>query len=128
VTLPAGPVLAAVGFEHRNESLSDTPDILVQEGWGPNQSQPTNGGYNVSSGYIEFNVPILKDAPFAKSLVATPSGRIDHYNTFGDAKTWKMGLEWTPLEVVRFRGSYATGFRAPSVAESFSGQFISDIT
>jgi iron complex outermembrane recepter protein len=126
--LPAGPLRAAVGAEHRDEAAADTPDALVQEGYGPNQSGPTSGGYNVSSAYVEFNVPILKDTPFARTLTISPSGRYDKYDTFGSAKTWKAGLEWTPLESVRFRGAYSTGFRAPSVSELFAGQGISDIT
>jgi iron complex outermembrane receptor protein len=126
--LPGGPLRAALGVEHRNEAAGDTPDILVQEGWGPNQSQPTHGGYNAKSVYVEFNVPVIKDVPFAKSLVLSPSGRFDRYNTFGDAKTWKLGMDWQPHETIRFRGSYATGFRAPSVSELFAGQGISDIS
>jgi len=126
--LPAGPLRMAVGAEHRNEYAQDNPDTLVQEGYGPNQSGPTAGGYAVSSAYVEFNVPILKDVPFAKNLTLSPSGRFDKYNTFGSAVTWKMGLEWTPVESVRFRGSYSTGFRAPSVSELYAGQGISDLT
>jgi iron complex outermembrane receptor protein len=126
--LPAGPVRGAFGAEHRDEAAGDTPDILVQEGWGPNQSQPTAGGYHVSSVYGEFNIPVLKDAPFAKTLTLSPSARYDKYDTFGDAKTWKVGLEWKPLDTIRFRGAYSTGFRAPSVSELFAGQGISDIT
>jgi len=127
-TLPAGSVRGALGVEHRNEFLSDNPDILVQEGFGPNQTQTTAGGYNVSSVYGELSVPILKDAPFAKMLTINPSARYDKYSSFGDARTYKFGVEFTATEDIRFRGSYSTGFRAPSVAELFGGQAISDIT
>jgi iron complex outermembrane recepter protein len=126
--LPGGPLRFAFGAEHRDEGAHDNPDILVQEGWGPNQSGPTGGGYSVSSAYLELNAPILKDAPFAKSLNFTPSVRDDKYNTFGSAHTWKLGLEWAPLNDIRFRSAYSTGFRAPSVSELFAGQGISDIT
>ena len=126
--LPAGTVKGAAGFEHRTEHLSDTPDILVQEGWAPNQSDVTSGGYNVTSLYGELNVPVFKDQPFAKSLVLTPSIRYDHYSTFGDSTTGKFGVDWAVNDDVRVRGSYWTGFRAPSTAELFGGQLISDIT
>jgi len=126
--LPAGPLRVAVGAEHRDEWAADNPDTLVQEGFGPNQSAPTEGGYDLSSAYIEFSVPILKDVIGAKNLTLSPSGRFDKYNTFGSAVTWKLGLEWTPIQDIRFRGSYSTGFRAPSVSELFSGQGISDLT
>jgi iron complex outermembrane recepter protein len=126
--LPAGPLRGAFGVEHRDEAANDNPDILVQEGFGPNQSGPTAGGYNVSSIYAEFNVPVFKNAPFAQNLTLSPSGRYDKYDTFGHASTWKLGLEWSPVETIRFRGAYSTGFRAPSVSELFAGQGISDIT
>ena len=126
--LPAGPVRGALGVEHRNEFAQDNPDTLVQEGFGPNQSGPTAGGYHVSSVYAELNIPVFKNAPFAQALTLSPSTRYDRYNTFGSASTWKMGVEWTPFEIIRFRGAYSTGFRAPSVSELFAGQGISDIT
>ena len=126
--LPAGEIRAAIGAEHRDEFLADNPDILVQEGWGPNQSLPTAGGYNVSSVYAELNVPILKDLPGVESLTSDLSGRRDHYSTFGNATTYKFGVEYTPIEDVRLRGSISTGFRAPNVAELFGGTAISDLT
>jgi iron complex outermembrane recepter protein len=128
VNLPAGPLQAAIGAEHRNEYAQDTPDILVQEGWGPNQSLPTAGGYNVKSTYIEFHAPLLKDLPGAQELSLSPSGRYDKYDTFGSAVTWKLGLDWQVHDAARIRGYYSTGFRAPSVSELYSGQGISDLT
>ena len=126
--LPAGPLRGTVGLEHRNEFEQDIPDKLVQEGWGPNQSQPTGGGYNVKSYYGELFVPVLKDLPFANSVNLTPSAREDEYDTFGKAFTWKMGLDWSLSQDARVRASYSTGFRAPQVAELFGGQIISDLT
>lgn len=126
--LPAGAVKGSVGFEYRREHLDDTPDELVQEGWGPNQSNVTSGGYNVGSIYGELNIPLLKDAPFAKSLVLTPSLRYDHFSNFGNSTTGKFGVDWAVNDDIRVRGSYWTGFRAPSTAELFGGQLISDIS
>jgi len=126
--LPAGTVKGAVGFEYRREHLDDTPDELVQEGWGPNQSNPTSGGYNVTSLYGEAEIPLLKDAPFVKSLNLSPSIRYDHYSNFGDSTTGKFGVDWAVNDDVRVRGTYWTGFRAPSTAELFGGQLISDIS
>ncbi len=126
--LPAGTVKGSVGFEHRTEHLADTPDILVQEGWAPNQSNPTNGGYNVSSIFGEMNIPVLKDTMLVKSLTLAPSIRFDHYSNFGNSTTGKIGVDWQVFDDVRVRGSYWTGFRAPSTAELFGGQLISDIS
>src|SRR4029077_10055841 len=119
---PAGPLQASLGFERRFEYANDAPDALVQEGYGAGPSAPTAGGYGVTSFYGEMRIPILKDLPFAEFVTLTPSGRFDHYSTFGDALTWKVGGEWQIIDDIRARGSYAPGLRAPSTAELFGGR------
>ena len=104
------------------------PTRLVQEGYGAGPSAPTAGGYGVTSFYGEMRIPVLKDLPFAEFVTLTPSGRFDHYSTFGDALTWKVGGEWQIIDDIRVRGSYATGLRAPSTAELFGGHAISYIS
>ena len=126
--LPAGPLEASVGFERRFEYASDSPDALVQEGFAANPSAVTAGGYGVTSVYGELRVPVLANAPFAEFFNITPSARFDHYSSFGDAVTWKVGGEWQVIDDVRVRGSYATGFRAPSTVELFGGQAVSYIS
>jgi iron complex outermembrane recepter protein len=125
--LPAGTLKGSLGIERRWEHLSSLPPQLVQDGFGPNASLPTAGGYSVWSAYIEFNVPVLKGLPFAESVTFTPSARFDHYDIFGDAKTYKFAADWQVTDDVRIRGTYATGFRAPTTAELFGGAIISDI-
>jgi iron complex outermembrane receptor protein len=123
--LPAGEMSAALGVERRFEHLSDTPDTLVQLGYGPGLTLPTSGGYGVWSIYGELQIPVLKDMFLAKSVDFDLSGRYDHYSTFGDSLTYKASGNWTVNDDVRFRGSYSTGFRAPSTAELFGGRAVS---
>jgi iron complex outermembrane receptor protein len=56
------------------------------------------------------------------TLEADLSGRFDHYSDFGDTFNPKIGLKWTPIPQVGFRGTYSTGFRAPSFSENGSSQ------
>ena len=126
--LPAGPLQAAIGFERRYEHLSDNPDSLVQQGLAAGPTGPTAGGYDVTSVYGELRIPLIKDVPFIESLSLNPSARWDHYNNFGDAKTWKIGGDWKITQDIRIRGSWAVGFRAPSTAELFGGHAISYIS
>jgi iron complex outermembrane receptor protein len=128
VELPAGTAMGAVGFERRFEYAADNPDALVQNGYAANPSAPTAGGYGVTSIYGELRVPLLKGLPGVESLTFTPSARWDHYSTFGDASTYKLGAEWQVIDDIRVRGSYNTGFRAPSTAELYGGHGISYIT
>jgi outer membrane receptor protein involved in Fe transport len=120
--LPAGTVEAAVGFERRFEYTATFPDSLAQEGYSASQVSPTAGGYGVYSVYGELRVPVLKNVPMFQSVTFTPSGRWDHYSTFGDATTYKLGLDWAVVDDLRFRGSYNTGFRAPNLDELYGGK------
>lgn len=126
--LPAGPLKFALGAERRFEFLSDNPDSLQQEGYAANPSAATQGGYNVSSGYVELRVPLLSNVPFVQDLVFSPSYRYDHYSNFGDASTYKLAATWDIIPSLRLRGGYSTGFRAPSTAELFGGNQISYVT
>ncbi len=126
--LPYGTVKGAFGVEYRQEYLSDNPDPLVAEGYAANTTEPTAGGYNVGAVYGELNIPVLADLPFAKSLTIDPSVRWDDYSTFGSAVTYKVAVNYAITQDIRIRGSYSTGFRAPSTAELFGGNAITDLT
>ncbi|WP_371376287.1 TonB-dependent receptor plug domain-containing protein [Thalassotalea aquiviva] len=106
----------AFGIENRFESAFYTPDIYTQKGESTAaQQDPTTGDYNVYSMYAEFSVPVT-DAIAVESAV-----RYDDYSTFGGATTWKVGTTYTFNEDLMFRAVRATGFRAPSVSELYSG-------
>ncbi|GAB3350229.1 TonB-dependent receptor plug domain-containing protein [Lysobacter tyrosinilyticus] len=68
---------------------------------------------------VEFNVPLLK------SLTANIAGRYDSYKNVhagSDSKgTYKLGLEFRPIESLLFRANYATAFRAPDMGYIFTG-------
>ena len=57
-------------------------------------------------------------------LFATAGVRHDGYNTFGDATTYRVtGGYLVKATNTKLRGSYATGFRAPSINELFWPNF-----
>jgi len=122
--LPAGPLKIALGGEIRHEDFSNVPDGLVIEGFGDGQQFPTFGAYNVASTYAELNAPILTDLPAVQSLTADLSTRFDHYSDFGNAVTYKSGLDWAVTPDLRLRGGYSKGFRAPQIGELYGGQSI----
>jgi len=124
--LPAGPLQASIGFEYRNESTFDQPDSTEVQGDANSNASPSQGAYNVGSGYIELNAPILKDLPLVKSLTFDVSSRYDYYSSFGRALTYKAGIDWAVTDDFRLRGSRSTGFRAPQVKELFGGSFLNE--
>lgn len=121
--LPAGAVGLAVGYEHRIQSASFDPDPIIAAGLGADiPSQPARGRYNSDEFYGEIRVPILKDTPFFYSLEATGSVRHADYSISGASTTYSGTGLWKPFRDLLLRGSYATGFRAPSLGELFGGR------
>jgi iron complex outermembrane receptor protein len=78
------------------------------------------GTRHTYAAYGELNVPIIK------SLDVTISARYDKYSDFGTSTNPKVSFRFQPVESVLFRGSYSTGFRAPSLYEINSAQTITN--
>jgi len=120
--LPAGDMGFAVGYERRKEKGEFTPDALAATAGSTNlASNPTSGEYNVDEVYLELNVPILADLPFANELTINAATRYSDYDTFGDTLNSKFGFKWKPIESLMFRGTWAEGFRAPTIADLYGG-------
>ncbi|KAG1458042.1 hypothetical protein G6F57_014772 [Rhizopus arrhizus] len=121
-TLPAGDILAALGVEHRSEEASYTPDAKVQKGEIAGTSgQPTRGNYSLNEVYLELQVPLLADLPFARELSLDVAGRYSDYNNFGSTTNRKFGRKWKPIDSLLVRATYGTGFRAPTVDDLYGG-------
>lgn len=121
-TLPAGDLGFAVGYEYRKENGAFQPDALAATAGSTNlASNPTSGGYNVDELYLELNVPVLADLPFAKELTINAATRYSDYDTFGDTLNSKAGFKWKPIDSLMFRGTWAEGFRAPTIADLYGG-------
>ncbi|MCE7949474.1 MAG: TonB-dependent receptor [Xanthomonadales bacterium PRO7] len=118
--LPAGSLDFATGYEHRNLSGTYTPDAVVAAGDSNGvPSKATAGGYNVDEFYVELNAPLVADAPFAKALNIDVASRYSDYSTFGGTTNSKVGFRWQLNDDLTFRGTWAQGFRAPSIGELY---------
>jgi len=118
--LPGGPAGIAIGVEHRDLSGSFDPDPIVAAGLGSDiPALPTSGSYNVDEAYAELRLPLLADTGFFHRLELTGAARYSDYSTSGSTTTFSAGVNWEPIEDLLFRGSWAEGFRAPSIGELF---------
>ena len=118
--LPGGPVGIAIGVEHRDQNGRFDPDPIVAAGLGSDiPALPTAGGYNVDEAYAELRLPLLRDTPFFHRLELTGAARYSDYSTIGLDDDVQAGINWQPIEDLLFRGSWAEGFRAPSIGELF---------
>jgi len=120
--LPAGGVGVAVGLEHREIRGYDRPDALVTQALTTNLAGfPTTGDYSVKEAYAELNVPILKGVIGADLLSLNLASRYSDYSNFGDTTNSKVSLMWKPIPDLLVRGTWAEGFRAPSLGDTFGG-------
>ncbi|MBV8685914.1 MAG: TonB-dependent receptor [Alphaproteobacteria bacterium] len=118
--LPGGPAGIAVGVEHRDQSGRFDPDPIVAAGLGSDiPALPTAGSYNVDEAFAELRLPLLKGTPFFDRLELTGAARFSDYSTTGSTTTFKAGVDWAPVHDLLFRGSWAEGFRAPTIGELF---------
>ena len=137
--LPAGPLAIAAGVEHRKNKASDSPDPFVNalptniptpasgSAFASNTTTTaqtriaTVGQYSLNEIYAEAAIPLLKDVALAKTLDLSLAARYSDYDTVGGDSTVKVGVGWRPIEDILVRGTYAQGFRAPSILELFQG-------
>jgi iron complex outermembrane receptor protein len=118
--LPAGSLDVAAGYEHRKLDGSYTPDAVVVAGDSNGvPSGPTKGGYSIDEFYLELNAPLLADMAFAKHLDLSVASRWSDYSNFGNTTNNKFGLRWQLVDDLTLRGTWAEGFRAPSIGELF---------
>jgi iron complex outermembrane recepter protein len=118
-SMPAGDVNMAIGTEFRRESFSSDNDrnselnAFIGRGPTPDAFPPKR---EVKEVYAEIALPLLA------SLDLDLAGRYSDYDAFGSTSNPKVGLKWRPFDGLMLRGSWGTGFRAPTFAEAFGGQ------
>lgn len=119
--MPAGPFAIATGYEYRKEFSSSEFDALTQAGLNAgNAIPPTRGEFDVNEFYLEANVPLLADKPFAEQLSLRAAVRASDYSTVGNTLSWNAGFEWAPVSALRFRVIRALSTRAPNINELYS--------
>ena len=119
MSLPGGPLSAALGGEVRHETFEYDPAQAIQTGdiagEGGNQL-PESATRNVESAFVEFNGYALK------SLQLDAAVRFDNYQGIGNTVNPKGSVRWQPVPWLLFRGSAGTGFRAPSLTDLYASQ------
>ncbi len=118
--LPAGPVGFAGVLQAGNSfwSLPNDPRLIAGDFWGQTGSSGAGKRDNYAVA-AEFRVPIFSQ------LTADLSTRYDKYKNVGGSSdndaTYKIGLEYRPIDTLLFRANYSTAFRAPSLGYAFIG-------
>ncbi|MDZ4307720.1 TonB-dependent receptor domain-containing protein [Allopontixanthobacter sp.] len=125
--LPGGAVAFAVGYEHRYQKGSFTPDPIVQAGLSADiPAQAASGKFNTDEFYGELRVPLLADMPFFQQLEFDGAVRHARYSTGFSNTSFTGTVLWKPVTDLLLRGSFAEGFRAPALGELFGAQSRAD--
>ena len=124
ISLPAGDLQAAVGFEYNGRYGAFRPEALIVApgplylSCGLSQetcSGPAIGKYNSKQEYIEINVPILKDLPLVSSLNFDAGVRHNDYSLFGTSTKADFKLEYRPIKDLLLRGTFSQVLRVPTI-------------
>lgn len=120
-SIPAGEVRAAVGFDLTQNNFYATERTNLNT----HSSDIIGNSYSafdrqVAAGFVQFNVPLVSDAtaiPLIRRLDVEASYRVDHYSTFGNQGSPRVGVDWVPVEGLLLRSSWGKSFRAPTASE-----------
>ena len=111
------------GAEYREESSELLPDASYQNGDGAGQggaTLPISGGYRAKDVFAEARMALVEDRAFARSLSVEAGYRYSDYSLDFTTDTYKLGLEWSPVQDLRARASFQRAARIPNVAELFA--------
>ena len=118
IDLPAGEVKLAVGYERQEFDV----DLGSARGGPTTPITFRSFGRTVDSVYAELLIPVFgasNAVPGFEELEINASVRHDDYSDVGNTTNPKFGINWSPIEGVRLRGSYGTSFRAPTIPEIY---------
>jgi iron complex outermembrane receptor protein len=120
-TLPGGDVKVAVGVANRHESYDGSNPIGVPgyAGFNDNFETATRA---IDSAFGELALPIFgsgNQMTGLRALNISVAGRYDRYTDVGSTSNPKYGVDWTPIDGVKFRASYGTSFHAPQLADLY---------
>jgi outer membrane receptor protein involved in Fe transport len=112
-----------LGAEYREAKSSTLPDEELQTGdlagtGGP--TEPVTGELVAREGFIEARLPIMEDRPGVHLVDAETGYRYSDYSLGFKTNTYKFGVDYSPVQDVRLRGSFQRASRAPNVVELFT--------
>jgi outer membrane receptor protein involved in Fe transport len=111
----------AIGTEYRQEKFVFSPDYVYLNAFqsGGASVAAVNGQFHVWEGFTELRLPLIDEKPGAYLLSMDAGYRYSSYTEGFNTNTYKVGLEWAPIQDVRLRGSYNRAVRTPNINELY---------
>ena len=120
----SGDVGFNIGYEHRREYGSFTPDPFQVAGRGRAAAIVGNqGAFNTDEGFGEILIPLVSprnNVPLIESLSVEGRARYVDNSVNGGFWTYTGGGRYSPFGGIEFRGNYTRSLRSPSVVELFT--------
>jgi len=141
--LPGGPAALGVGADFTRQSYQDEPSLIAQgpgpgnPGWtdteigGGTGSQALDATRKSWGGFAELLMPVMKNLEVTGALRYDSYEAVEKHNTSYDINgvpskagkvgedlakaTYKLSLRYTPVQSLLVRGSYGSGFKAPTM-------------
>ena len=127
----------ALGFEHRKEEFTivagdpasfeigplAAPSAAFPAGQGFSSSSNGFGGFTTASAgtneQSNYAIYFEAEADITDSLILQGAVRYeDFYDSFGDTVNYKIGALYNFNDLVTFRSTYSTGFKAPTAGQA----------
>lgn len=86
----------------------------------PEENQRHALDRHVGAGFVALSLPILgprADTAAPNRLEASLAARYENYSDFGDIITPRLGLTWSPSDVMKLRANWSRSFRPPSLLD-----------
>lgn len=119
--MSGGSAMFALGTQARLEKLQLSPSPALETGDIAGLGGATaavDAKRKIGSVFGEINFPFMKE------LEGTAALRHDKYSLIGGSTTYKTSLRYQPNDVLLFRSSYGSGFRAPTLSDLFTPQTV----
>ncbi len=128
--LPAGTAQVVFGGEYRGFEYDFDPGAASGPISGFNTQNPDSGTNSFTDIFAEALIPLVKDAPYAQSIDLSLGYRYS-WSEFEDRITgasrasrgspsYKIELNWSVVDELRFRASYQRSVREPNFGELFA--------
>jgi iron complex outermembrane receptor protein len=118
--MPGGAAALALGVNRIEQNYKKTIDTQSENDnvFGVVNDQGDEGDRQVNAVYAELSLPV------AKQLELQAAVRHDQYSDFGGTTNPRFGVKYRPADRVLFRGSAATGFKAPTLRQLYKGKAV----
>lgn len=125
----------AAGLEWRRETYDDDRDpridgtinfvstsgLVTSDVMGTSPTPDTEGSRNVTSAYVEWQVPLVlpeQEIPFMQALDTQIAARYERFSDIeDDVLKPKVAIAWEVKDWLHLRAGYAEGFRAPNLEQ-----------